>query len=81
MATDVADPNKADAFSIRESGKPGELICRRPFPSQPVMFWGEDGAKRYYNSYFEKFGSRIWNQGDFVQRSPDTGGYAMLGRS
>ncbi|EXJ71833.1 acetoacetate-CoA ligase [Cladophialophora psammophila CBS 110553] len=81
MAVDIADVTKAELHSIKSSGKPGELVCTMPFPSQPVMFWGSTGAKRYESSYFERFGRKVWNQGDFVQMSTDTGGFLMLGRS
>ena len=36
-------------------GEPGELVLTKPFPTMPVMFWGEDGAEKYFNSYFSKY--------------------------
>ena len=40
MAVDVADD---DGSSLRESpGVAGELVCRQPFPSMPLGFWGDD---------------------------------------
>jgi acetoacetyl-CoA synthetase len=36
-------------------GEAGELVITAPFPTMPVMFWGEDGAKRYHSSYFATF--------------------------
>jgi len=70
---------------ITNTGEPGDLVCTKPFICQPVGFWGEDGSKKYYNSYFDKFtnsrGQPIWHHGDFVRFNPNTGGIWMLGRS
>lgn len=81
MAVDILDPGLAQPRSVELSGLPGELVCRKPFPSQPVSFHGPAGADVYRSSYFERFGPRIWCQGDLIQRLPDTGGIVMLGRS
>ncbi|KAI9836767.1 MAG: hypothetical protein M1819_000932 [Sarea resinae] len=81
MAVDIVDNTSSTVVSIKETGEPGELVCLQPFPSQPVMFWGENGMKRYQSSYFERFGNRVWCQGDFVMVVPDTKGILMLGRS
>lgn len=77
MATDIADSSHVSF----KSPKPGELVCTKPWSSQPVMFWGVNGAEKYHNSYFERFGNSVWSQADFVKRAPDTGGFYMLGRS
>lgn len=68
---------------ISTSGEPGDLVCTRPFPAQPVMFWppGPSGAEKYRKSYFDVFGPSIWHHGDFVRFNPQTGGVVMLGRS
>ncbi|KAF9629263.1 AMP-dependent synthetase/ligase [Lasiodiplodia theobromae] len=72
---------------VTASGEPGDLVCVRPFPCQPVMFWsGEEGERKYRGSYFEKFEPKdgagpIWHHGDFVRFNPKTGGLVMLGRS
>lgn len=66
--------------NVTNTGEPGDLVCVKPFPCQPVMFWGEDGDKLYQKSYFEEF-SGVWHHGDFVRINPDTGGLIMLGRS
>ncbi|KAJ3456121.1 hypothetical protein MRS44_016144 [Fusarium solani] len=81
MAVDILDPGLVQPRSVELSGLPGELVCRKPFPSQPVSFHGPAGADVYRSSYFERFGPRIWCQGDLIQRLPDTGGIVMLGRS
>lgn len=81
MATDVADVGATEAVSVKSSGQPGELICRRAFPSQPVSFWGTGSLDRYKSSYFERYGDTVWYQGDFIQMNPKTHGFIMLGRS
>ena len=66
--------------NVTETGEPGDLVCLKPFPCQPVMFWGDDGEKLYKKSYFEEFPG-VWHHGDFVRINPRTGGLIMLGRS
>jgi acetoacetyl-CoA synthetase len=65
---------------MSKSGEPADLVCVKPFPCQPVLFWGKEGAKKYKSSYFEMFPG-IWHHGDFVRFNPQTGGLVMLGRS
>lgn len=65
---------------ITKSGEPGELVCTKPFPCQPIMFFGENGSDLYKKSYFETFPG-VWHHGDFVRLNPETGGLIMLGRS
>jgi len=67
--------------NITATGAPGDLVCVKPFPSQPVMFWGQDGDEKYRSSYFATFGPRVWHHGDLVRFNPSTGGLIMLGRS
>ncbi|KAL9101817.1 MAG: hypothetical protein Q9163_002964 [Psora crenata] len=69
-----------DGKSITDIGEPGDLVCVKPFPCQPVMFWGEGGEEKYRSSYFETFPG-VWHHGDFVRVNPETGGLVMLGRS
>ncbi|KAL2796060.1 hypothetical protein BJX66DRAFT_324232 [Aspergillus keveii] len=80
MAVSVYDYAGND---ISATGEPGDLVCTRPFPAQPVMFWppGPVGAEKYRKSYFDVFGPSIWHHGDFVRVNPQTGGVVMLGRS
>lgn len=66
--------------NVTDTGEPGDLVCVKPFPCQPVMFWGEHGQKLYKKSYFEEFPG-VWHHGDFVKFNPKTGGLIMLGRS
>ena len=66
--------------NVTNTGEPGDLVCVKPFPCQPVMFYGPDGDKLYKKSYFETFPG-VWHHGDFVRINPKTGGLIMLGRS
>ncbi|KAI0019033.1 acetoacetate-CoA ligase [Xylariomycetidae sp. FL0641] len=61
-------------------GQDGELVCTKPFPCQPLTFWGPTGEAKYRASYFERF-DNVWHHGDFVRIDPSTGGLTMLGRS
>ncbi|KAI0598623.1 hypothetical protein F4775DRAFT_583751 [Biscogniauxia sp. FL1348] len=58
----------------------GELVCTKPFPCQPLTFWGPSGDTKYRASYFERF-ENVWHHGDFVRINLRTGGLTMLGRS
>ena len=66
--------------NVTDTGEPGNLVCVKPFPCQPVMFYGEDGEKTYKKSYFVTFPG-VWHHGDFIRINPRTGGMVMLGRS
>ena len=57
----------------------GELVCKQPFPSMPIYFWGDKNRKKYYNSYFNKH-DNIWTHGDFIQIN-DSNGVVIFGRS
>ena len=74
MAVDVYD----------EHGKPvrgekGELVCVKPFPSMPVMFWNDPQGEKYHNAYFARF-RNIWCHGDFAEIT-EHGGMIIHGRS
>ena len=69
MAVDVFD----------EEGKPippgagsGELVCTKPFPAMPVMFWNDGGGEKYTAAYFERF-TNIWCHGDWIERTKHDG--------
>jgi acetoacetyl-CoA synthetase len=67
-----------------EEGKPlrrekGELVCTRPFPSMPVMFWNDPGGKKYRAAYFGRF-PNVWCHGDFAEWTAH-GGLVIHGRS
>ncbi|KAK5202478.1 hypothetical protein LTR41_011772 [Exophiala xenobiotica] len=40
-------------------GESGELVCRKPFPNMPAMFWNDPGRKRYSSSYFNGFPRKL----------------------
>lgn len=68
-----------------EDGEPvmdtdGELVCVKPFPSQPTHFWNDEDGIKYTKAYFSMF-KGVWAHGDFCSISSETGGIVMLGRS
>lgn len=68
--------------SIMHTGEAGEMILRKPFPSMPCFFWGDQGGKIYRESYFERFTNiDVWAQHDWLARNPRTSGLVMSGRS
>ena len=74
MAVDVFD----------DEGQPlargtGELVCTRPFPSQPLGFWGDADGSRYRAAYYERFPG-VWAHGDFASWT-EHGGIVIHGRS
>lgn len=77
MAVEAWDSEGND---VTNTGKAGDLVCVKPFPSQPVRFWNDDGDRIYEKSYFETFPG-VWHHGDFIRLNPQTGGLIMLGRS
>lgn len=76
MAIGVADAITGEPTP----GEDGELVCTKPFPCQPLTFWGPGGDTKYKASYFDRF-EGIWHHGDFVRIDIQTGGLTMLGRS
>jgi acetoacetyl-CoA synthetase len=74
MAVDVYDE---DGHPLR--GGKGELVCVKPFPSMPVMFWNDADGSKYHNAYFARFPG-IWCHGDFAEITAH-GGMIIHGRS
>jgi len=73
---------KVEAFDT--NGRPvvgavGELVLTAPMPSMPVGFWGDEGGKRYAESYFAQYPG-VWRHGDWIMNLPD-GGCIIYGRS
>lgn len=62
-----------------DSNEKGELICKQPFPSMPLGFWGDTDGSRYRAAYFSGF-EGVWTHGDFAART-ESGGFLMYGRS
>ncbi len=60
-------------------GEKGELVVKKPFPSMPVKFWGDDDGQKYHKAYFNRF-ENIWHHGDFIERTKNNG-FIMRGRS
>ena len=63
---------KVHAFD--DAGKPvlnevGELVVTEPMPSMPIYFWGDEGGKRYFESYFETW-PNVWRHGDWLELIP-----------
>ncbi len=57
-----------------DSGTPvlnevGELVVTEPMPSMPIYFWGDEGGKRYFESYFETW-PNVWRHGDWLELIP-----------
>lgn len=75
MAVDVFDENGLSASTNQK----GELVCKVPFPSKPLGFWGDHDNSKYRGAYFEGF-PKVWTHGDFVSKS-ENGGYVIYGRS
>lgn len=67
MAVDVFDE---DGTPTSESS--GELVCTKPFPSMPVMFWNDPDGAKYKAAYFERF-ENIWVHGDWVEKTKHDG--------
>ncbi|RSL56923.1 hypothetical protein CEP53_006659 [Fusarium sp. AF-6] len=70
------------------AGEPGDLLCVKPFPCQPLTFFGVNGEAKYKSAYFDRFENvcgvdgPVWHHGDFVRiPDPGTGSLVMLGRS
>jgi acetoacetyl-CoA synthetase len=74
MAMDVFDD---DGRPVR--GRPGELVCTRPFPSMPIGFWGDHDGARMHAAYFDTWPG-IWRHGDWAEITPQ-GGFIIHGRS
>ena len=76
-----------DVAAVDDQGTPllhrrGELVCRTPFPSRPLGFWGDDGSG-YHAAYFQGFPG-WWTHGDYVEITGTVGsigGVVIHGRS
>jgi acetoacetyl-CoA synthetase len=50
-------------------GEVGELVCTKPIPSMPLYFWGDEGGRRYHDSYFDMYAG-VWRHGDWIKLVP-----------
>lgn len=82
----------AAVHAFDDAGKPvlgevGELVCTKPLPSMPLYFWGDEGNRRYLDSYFDTFkdaaGENVWRHGDWLRLVPhaEAVGAVIYGRS
>ncbi len=84
-AGEIQAPNLGMAIEFRDEsgqpvrGKPGELVCTRPFPSMPLGFWGDDDGSRYHQAYFAVY-DNVWHHGDYGEFT-EHGGIVIHGRS
>ncbi|WP_181706037.1 acetoacetate--CoA ligase [Chthonobacter rhizosphaerae] len=60
-------------------GEKGELVCVKPFPVMPLMFWNDPDGAKYRAAYFERF-DNVWCHGDFAEVTAH-GGLVIHGRS
>jgi acetoacetyl-CoA synthetase len=74
MAVEVFDD---DGKPVR--GRPGELVCTKPFPSMPIGFWNDPDGSRYRAAYFERFAG-VWTHGDWAELTEHEG-MIIYGRS
>ncbi|KAJ1020758.1 hypothetical protein NDA16_004149 [Ustilago loliicola] len=76
MAISVYDSDSCT--EITTPNTVGDLVCKKPFPAQPLGFWRQPESK-YFDSYYSQIPG-VWYHGDFVQISSH-GGVVILGRS
>ncbi|GAA5890294.1 hypothetical protein JCM16303_005322 [Sporobolomyces ruberrimus] len=76
-----------DLQAWNDDGKPvidetGDMVICKPFPNQPVGFWGKGGMERYHAAYFEGYpGKPVWQHGDWIELHSQTKGVMVYGRS
>jgi len=44
----------------------GELVVTEPMPSMPLYFWGDEGDKKYVETYFSVYPG-VWRHGDWIK--------------
>ena len=74
MSVEVFDHN-----GVSITDEPGELVCTKPFPSMPVMFWNDPDGKKYRDAYFNYY-PNIWRHGDWTKIT-ERGTLIIYGRS
>jgi acetoacetyl-CoA synthetase len=74
MAVEIFDE---DGKPVR--GRPGELVCTRPFPSMPVAFWNDPDGEKYRAAYFDHWPG-VWRHGDWAELTAHDG-LVIHGRS
>jgi acetoacetyl-CoA synthetase len=76
MAMEVLDD---EGKSLPPGAGSGEMVCTKPFPCMPVMFWNDPDGAKFRGAYFERF-DNIWCHGDWIERTAH-GGFIIHGRS
>ncbi|WP_428483819.1 acetoacetate--CoA ligase [Rhodopila sp.] len=70
-------------LDVQAIGQPGdtygELVCRNPFPSRPLGFYGDPDGTRFHAAYFSQ-NPGVWTHGDFISFTPE-GTARLHGRS
>jgi len=61
------------------TGRRGELVCTKAFPSMPIGFWSDPDGAKYRAAYFERFPG-AWCHGDYIEVT-EHGGVVIYGRS
>jgi acetoacetyl-CoA synthetase len=61
------------------SGRRGELVCTKAFPSMPISFWNDADGAKYRAAYFERF-PNVWCHGDYIEIT-EHDGVVIYGRS
>lgn len=74
-----ADVRAFDERGEEMTGKPGELVVRKPMPSMPLYLWGDRNFEKYKSSYFDTYPG-IWRHGDSITIN-ERGGCFVHGRS
>jgi acetoacetyl-CoA synthetase len=73
------DAHAYDAAGRAVLGQVGELVISSPAPCMPIGFWGDEGDRRYRDTYFSEFPG-VWRHGDLVCID-ENGSVAIPGRS
>jgi acetoacetyl-CoA synthetase len=73
------DVDVFDELGRPAGDRPGELVCKTPFPSMPVRFWNDADGAKYHAAYFDRFPG-VWCHGDWI-RATAHGGFVIYGRS
>ena len=62
-------------------GQEGNMVCCTPITNFPLCFWNDKDGEKYQESYFRSFPTVAWNQADWVNFNPKTGGIDVQGRA
>lgn len=90
LAMDIRIVDSITGEDCEKTGEPGELVVAKPFPTQPLYFWGDQKDRealheKYMESYYRKYtdgpAKGFWVQGDYIYRDRQTGGFEILSRS